>query len=241
MVEYEWFSYELIQYVSSDCIVLYLYAHIDYKDTWFSHELTQYVSLDFPFGKLKWFNVNLQISLCSKFFMALNTMISDFLMDWFNMSIQMSLLFSFIFTEITSVLDIFMDCFIMSLQNSLCCSFIHTDYMDILNFCLYCTVVFRCPCFTIMSKKNSKSTSTLPSLRGDMVHQIRPGNQSAFAFMTINNSTTPTSCSTPYFSPYNHHYCANTNFEYFCYKFDKVFMETIQPELNVRKISIKYI
>ena len=94
MVEYEWFSYELIQYVSSDCIVLYLYAHIDYKDTWFSHELTQYVSLDFPFGKLKWFNVNLQISLCSKFFMALNTMISDFLMDWFNMSIQMSLLFS---------------------------------------------------------------------------------------------------------------------------------------------------
>ena len=121
MVEYEWFSYELIQYVSSDCIVLYLYAHIDYKDTWFSHELTQYVSLDFPFGKLNWFNVNLQISLCSKFFMALNTMISDFLMDWFNMSIQMSLLFSFIFTEITSVLDIFMDWFIMSLQNSLCC------------------------------------------------------------------------------------------------------------------------
>ena len=48
MVEYEWFSYELIQYASSDCIVLYLYAHIDYKDTWFSHELTQYVSLDFP-------------------------------------------------------------------------------------------------------------------------------------------------------------------------------------------------
>ena len=127
MVEYEWFSYELIQYVSSDCIVLYLYAHIDYKDTWFSHELTQYVSLDFPFGKLKWFNVNLQISLCSKFFMALNTMISDFLMDWFNMSIQMSLLFSFIFTEITSVLDIFMDWFIMSLQNSLCCSFIFTQ------------------------------------------------------------------------------------------------------------------
>ena len=62
MVEYEWFSYELIQYVSSDCIVLYLYAHIDYKDTWFSHELTQYVSLDFPFGKLNWFNVNPQKS-----------------------------------------------------------------------------------------------------------------------------------------------------------------------------------
>ena len=141
------------------------YIHIDYKYTWFSHELTQYVSLDFPFGKLNWFNVNLQISMCSKLFMALNTRISDFLMDWFNMSIQMSLLFSFIFTEITSVLDIFMDCFIMSLQNSLCCSFIHTDYMDILNFCLYCTVVFRCPCFTIMSKKNSRSTSTLPSLR----------------------------------------------------------------------------
>ena len=55
-------------------------------------------------------------------------------------------------------------------------------------------------------KKKSRSTSTLPSLRGDMVHQIRPGNQSAFAFMTRINSTTPklsiTSCSTPDFSPY---------------------------------------
>ena len=92
-------------------------------------------------------------------------------------------------------------------------------------------------------KKKSRSTSTLPSLRGDMVHQIRPGNQSAFAFMTINNSTTLptlTSCSRPYFSPYNHHYCSNTDFEYFCYKSDKVFMETIQSELHVRKISIKY-
>ena len=167
MVEYEWFSYELIQYVSSDCIVLYLYAHIDYKDTWFSHELTQYVSLDFPFGKLNWFNVNLQISLCSKFFMALNTMISDFLMDWFNMSIQMSLLFSFIFTEITSVLDIFMDWFIMSLQNSLCCSFIFTQITWIYSTfaCTDSIWSFRCPCFTIMSKKSSRSTSTLPSLR----------------------------------------------------------------------------
>ena len=77
--------------------------------------MTQYVSLDFPFAKLNWFNVNLQISLCYKFFMALNTRISDFLMDWFNMSIQMSLLFCFIFTEITRVLDIFMEWFIMSL------------------------------------------------------------------------------------------------------------------------------
>ena len=155
MVEYEWFSYELIQYVSSDCIVLYLYAHIDYKDTWFSHELTQYVSLDFPFGKLNWFNVNLQISLCYKFFMALNTRISDFLMDWFNMSIQMSLLFCFIFTEITRVLDIFMDWFIMSLQNSLCCSFIFTQITWIYSTFAWTDSiwVFRCPCFTIMSKK----------------------------------------------------------------------------------------
>ena len=210
MVEYEWFSYELIQYVSSDCIVLYLYAHIDYKDTWFSHELTQYVSLDFPFGKLNWFNVNLQISLCSKFFMALNTMISDFLMDWFNMSIQMSLLFSFIFTEITSVLDIFMDWFIMSLQNSLCCSFIFTQITWIYSTfaCTDSIWVFRCPCFTIMSKKKLQEHE----------HIALPESQSAFAFMTINNSTTPTltSCSTPYFSPYNHHYCTNTNFEYFC-------------------------
>ena len=112
-------------------------------------------SLDFPFGKLNWFNVNLQISLCSKFFMALNTMISDFLMDWFNMSIQMSLLFSFIFTEITSVLDIFMDWFIMSLQNSLCCSFIFTQITWIYSTfaCTDSIWSFRCPCFTIMSKK----------------------------------------------------------------------------------------
>ena len=85
--------------------------------------------------------------------------------------------------------------------------------------------------------------TALPVRRGEMIQLIRPGNQSAFAFMTINNSTTPTltSCSTPYFSPYNHHYCSNTNFEYLCYKCDKVFMETIQSELHVRKISIKYI
>ena len=113
--------------------------------------------------------------------------------------------------------------------------------MDIFNLCLNLfNMSLQMSLFHNHVKKNSRSNSTLPSLRGEMVHQIRPGNQSAFAFMTINNSTTPTltSCSTPYFSPYNHHYCTSTNFEYFCYKCDKVFMETIQPELHVRKISI---
>ena len=169
MVEYEWFSYELIQYVSSDCIVLYLYAHIDYKDTWFSHELTQYVSLDFPFGKLNWFNVNLQISMCSKFFMALNTRISDFLMDWFNMSIQMSLLFSFIFTEITSVLDIFMDWFIMSLQNSLWGSFTFTQITWTLSFCMdWFNIILQISQFHNHVKKTPGPTGILPSLWGEV-------------------------------------------------------------------------
>ena len=148
--------------------------------------------------------------------MALNTRISDFLMDWFNMSIQMSLLFCFIFTEITRVLDIFMDWFIMSLQNSLCCSFIFIQITWTYSTfaCTDSIWVFRCPCFTIMSKKLQEHLHTYhPVRRGEMVHQIRPGSQSAFAFMTINNSTT----STPYFSPYNHHFCTDTNFEYFCY------------------------
>ena len=116
-------------------------------------------------------------------------------------------MFCFIFTEITSVLDIFMDWFFMSLQNSLCCSFIFTQITWIYSTFAWTDSiwVFRCPCFKIMSKK-IPGVWTVPVRRCEMVHQIRPGNQSAFAFMTRINSTTPklsiTSCSTPDFSPY---------------------------------------
>ena len=101
-------------------------------------------------------------------------------------------MFCFIFTEITSVLDIFMDWFFMSLQNSLCCSFIFTQITWIYSTFAWTDSiwVFRCPCFTIMSKKTPRVWA-VPVSWGEMVHQIRPGNQSAFAFMTINNSTTP--------------------------------------------------
>ena len=43
-----------------------------------------------------------------------------------------------------------------------------------------------------MSNKFQELThwhTALPVRRGEMVHQICPGNYSAFAFMTINNST----------------------------------------------------
>ena len=67
--------------------------------------------------------------------------------------------------------------------------------------------VFRCPCSTIMSNEFQELThwhTALPVRRGEMVHLIWAENQSAFAFMTINNSTTPTLTSylPPYFSPY---------------------------------------
>ena len=72
-------------------------------------------------------------------------------------------------------------------------------------------LLFTITTFTIMSNKFQEHCLThwhtaLPVRRGEMIQLIRPGNQSAFAFMTRINSTTPklsiTSCSTPDFSPY---------------------------------------
>ena len=56
-------------------------------------------------------------------------------------------------------------------------------------------LLFTMTTFTIMSNKFQELThwhTALPVRRGEMVHQIRPRNQSVFSFMTRNNSTTPT-------------------------------------------------
>ena len=68
-------------------------------------------------------------------------------------------------------------------------------------------LLFTITKFTIMTSKLQEQCLThwhtaFPVRRGEMVHHIRPGNQSAFSFMTRNNSTTPTlsitSCSKLY-------------------------------------------
>ena len=61
-------------------------------------------------------------------------------------------------------------------------------------------------------QKNSRSTSTLTTLWGEVRWSIRSDLGAS------------------------QHFCTDTNFEYFCYKCDKVFMESIQPELSVRKL-----
>ena len=78
--------------------------------------------------------------------------------------------------------------------------------------------------------------TALPVRRGEMVHQIRPGNKSEFAFMTRINSITP-KLSTRFQSICR--CCDNPNFSYYCSVYDKVFIETLQPEIHVRKISVK--
>ena len=88
-------------------------------------------------------------------------------------------------------------------------------------------------------QKNSRSNfwnSALTVRQGEMVHQIRPGNKSEFAFMTRINSITP-KLSTRFQSICR--CCDNPNFSYYCSVYDKVFIETLQPEIHVRKISIK--
>ena len=102
-------------------------------------------------------------------------------------------------------------------------------------------LLFTITTFTIMLNKFQEHCLThwhtaLPVRRGEMVHQIRFGNQSAFAFMTRINSITP-KLSTRFQSICR--CCDNPNFSYYCSVYDKVFIETLQPEIHVRKISIK--
>ena len=113
-------------------------------------------------------------------------------------------------------------------------------------------MILTCPCYEKLHimlslqlpdlkswQKNSRSNfwnSALTVRQGEMVHQIRPGNKSEFAFMTRINSITP-KLSTRFQSICC--CCDNPNFSYYCSVYDKVFIETLQPEIHVRKISVK--
>ena len=108
-------------------------------------------------------------------------------------------------------------------------------------------LLFTITTFTIMSNKFQEHCLThwhtaLPVRRGEMIQLIRPGNQSAFAFMTRNNSTTPKLSNLFMFNTRFQSICRccdNFNFSYYCSFCDKVFIETLQPEIHVRKISVK--